>query len=121
VADFHRVHNETFAISDPSSPIEIIAWRARVRCRLLKAETGTLRTADDGAAHHQDRRRAYFPGSGWTDTEVIRFERFPPGALVVGPAIVESSFTTVVLEPGAAARRTAGGGLSINPLVRQKG
>jgi N-methylhydantoinase A len=121
VADFHRVHNETFAISDPGSQIEIIAWRARVRCRLLKAEIGTLRTADDDAAHHHDRRRAYFPGSGWTDIEVIRFERFPPGTSVVGPAIVESSFTTVVLEPGASARRTAGGGLSITPFDRQQG
>ena len=32
--DFHAVHEEIFAISDPDSPIEIVAWRARVRCRL---------------------------------------------------------------------------------------
>lgn len=32
-----------------------------------------------------------------------------------GPAIIESPVTTVVLEPGAAAERTAGGSLSILP------
>ena len=32
---------------------------------------------------------------------------------MAGPAIVESSFTTVVVDPGAVATRTAAGSLSI--------
>jgi N-methylhydantoinase A len=32
---------------------------------------------------------------------------------LVGPAIMESSFTTVVVEPGALARRSANGSLAI--------
>jgi N-methylhydantoinase A len=38
----------------------------------------------------------------------------PVGDHVAGPAIVESSFTTVVIDPGATATRLAGGGLSIS-------
>jgi len=34
---------------------------------------------------------------------------------IAGPAIVESSFTTIVLNPGARAERTASGSLAIEP------
>jgi N-methylhydantoinase A len=37
-----------------------------------------------------------------------------PDETVTGPAIVESSFTTIVVDPGATARRTAGGGLTVS-------
>ena len=40
-------------------------------------------------------------------------EAMTPDTPVAGPAIVESSFTTVVVDPGAAASRTTGGGLRI--------
>jgi hypothetical protein len=38
-----------------------------------------------------------------------------PGVQVSGPAIVESSFTTVVLNPGAIAERAPSGSLVIVP------
>ena len=33
VDDFHKTHEELFNFSDPSSPIEIVGWRAEVHCR----------------------------------------------------------------------------------------
>jgi N-methylhydantoinase A len=58
-------------------------------------------------------RRVYFEATGWVDAKVHRFETLPAGEDVVGPAIVESSFTSVVVDPGARARRDEGGTLVI--------
>jgi N-methylhydantoinase A len=44
-----------------------------------------------------------------------------PGAQFAGPAIVESSFTTIVLNPGARAERTASGSLAIEPGAFEPG
>jgi N-methylhydantoinase A len=50
---------------------------------------------------------------GWMDAPVVRFEALSPDAPVTGPAIVESSFTTVVIDPWATAARTEGAGLRV--------
>jgi N-methylhydantoinase A len=47
---------------------------------------------------------------------VLRFEDMERGAEVAGPAIIESSFTTVVVDPGASATRSKSGSLIINPV-----
>jgi N-methylhydantoinase A len=112
VADFHRAHKEIFEISDPNSEIEAVTWRARVGCRLRDAAPGRL-VESSSQAEIGGTRRVYFAGTGWVEATVARFERIGSEAPVVGPAIVESSFTTVVVDPGAVATRTAAGSLSI--------
>jgi N-methylhydantoinase A len=44
---------------------------------------------------------------------VLHFESMAVGETVTGPALVESAFTTVVLDPGASATRRPSGSLSI--------
>jgi N-methylhydantoinase A len=112
VADFHRAHKEIFEISDPNSEIEAVTWRARVACRLRDAAPGRL-VESPSHAEIGGTRRVYFAGTGWVEATVARFERIGSEAPVAGPAIVESSFTTVVVDPGAVATRTAAGSLSI--------
>ena len=46
-------------------------------------------------------RRVYFRPFGWIDAAVLRFETLTPDSVVKGPAIVESGFTSVVIDPGA--------------------
>ncbi len=112
VKDFHAAHASIFEISDPKSEIECVTWRARVRCRLRETGTGRLvARVEEGAV--APRRPIYFAGTGWVEASVEHFETMPEGQAVEGPAIVESSFTTVVIDPGAVAWRTAGGGLSV--------
>lgn len=113
VADFHEAHRALFEIADPKSEIELVTWRARIRCRLRETGTGPLIPRDPGHAI-APRRQVYFSATGWSEADVARFETMGEGAAVRGPAIVESSFTTVVVDPGAIARRTAGGGLAID-------
>jgi N-methylhydantoinase A len=112
--DFHGVHQDVFAISDPESPIEVVGWRARVRCRLRESTTPTVSTA--AAAYGKNStRRAYFPDLGVIDARIMRLELMEPGARLEGPVIVESAVTTVVVDKGASLVRTASGSLSIAP------
>ncbi len=114
VEAFHTAHQDLFAINDPDSGIEVVGWTAAVKCRLRESESGTLVAADVSTALG-DTRKAYFVGAGFVDAVVRRFETMPVGEKLAGPAIVESPFTTVVIDPGATAERRASGSLSIDP------
>lgn len=109
---FHRTHEELFTFSDQSSAIVFIGWTAHVACR-LREHAGFQLLEEGGAASKRTRRRAYFGAAGWSDVDVYRFEALDTGERVAGPAIVESAFTTIVIDPGATAVRRASGSLSI--------
>jgi N-methylhydantoinase A len=48
---------------------------------------------------------------------VLELGELEPDVPVAGPAIVESPLTTIVVDPGATAARTAGGSLAIVPVA----
>ena len=114
VEAFHDAHQDIFAINDPESGIEVVGWTAAVGCRLRESESGTL-VAADVKTEIEGTRKAYFSGTGFVDAAVRRFETMQVGEKLAGPAIVESPFTTVVVDPGATAERRASGSLSIDP------
>ncbi len=114
VSAFHRTHEDVFAISDPESEVEIVSWRAAVNCRLRAIGTGSLEHRKDNRKSSPT-RRVFFPGVGYADAAVHHFEGLDPSVHISGPAIVESSFTTVVINPGASANSTETGSLSIKP------
>lgn len=114
VQEFHKVHEDIFAINDPDSGVEVVGWTASVKCRLREGESGSLavrelKTSVDGT------RKVYFSGHGHVDATVRRFEAMKEGEVLNGPAIIESPFTTVVVDPGATAERRASGSVSIAP------
>ncbi len=114
VEDFHRTHEELFTFADTESTIETVGWRASVRCHLRDGVNLSVEGAG-GGPEVAGSREVYFPEVGRVEAKVVRFERMAPGETVEGPAIVESSFTTVVIDPGAAAERRASGSLLITP------
>jgi len=111
--DFHAAHLDVFAVNDPESEIEIVAWHARVRCRLRDdSPLGvTVLSGEPGIGE----RAAYVPGAGRRRVPVLRFESMPIGERRRGPALVESSFTTVVITTEATFGRTPAGSLSVTP------
>ncbi|MFN5826886.1 MAG: hydantoinase/oxoprolinase family protein [Rhodobacterales bacterium] len=111
VQAFHNEHRTLFQISDDESGIEIIAWRAFVRCVLKKAESKADLSATSTGA--DARRPVYLAGMGWVDVPVRKVAEMAVDTPLEGPAIIESAFTTVVIDPGATVRRTAPGGLVI--------
>ena len=111
---FHRFHDDLFAVSDPASEVEIVSWRAHVRCGLPRTAMDDLRPpADD---RPPATRRAYFPETGEVETIVRRYGSLRDGERLEGPVIVESSVTTVVVPPGAAIVMLPSGSLLLEPF-----
>jgi N-methylhydantoinase A len=109
---FHRAHEELFTFSDHSSDIVFIGWTAHVACR-LRQHAGLHLEEETHGVSKRTCRPAYFGPNGWSDVDVYRFEGLKTGEAVAGPAIIESAFTTIVLDPGATGVRRTSGSLSI--------
>lgn len=118
VSRFHAEHLQVFAISDPESPIEIVSLSARVYCRLRDGDLRRL----DGVAHAPTRamRRAYFPQTSWVQTEVLRSSDLKAELSGAGPAIIESPYTTIVINPGARFRVANNGSILVSPQVTEQ-
>ena len=113
--DFDQMHEEVFAFRDPGSDVEFVGWHATVRCKLRERELGKLGRGKGYQAKVPPWRQAYFNGTGLVDTRVEVFETMKPNLALQGPAIVESPFTTVVIDPGAKVVRRRSGSLVITP------
>jgi len=112
VADFHKTHRDIFAVDDPTSAIETVGWNATVRCKIGASSVGRVHVPSGLGA--LARRPVYFSGPGWVDAAVHRFELLTEADRIVGPAIVESDFTSIVIDPGVPARRDDRGTLVID-------
>jgi N-methylhydantoinase A len=112
LADVHATHREIFAIDDPGSEIEFVMWRARARCTLRVTK---VRGMVDLASSRTSSRPVYFEGPGRVHAAVVSLAGMTPDVPYAGPIIVESPVTTVVINPGAVARRTTQGSLVITP------
>ncbi|MGO9769506.1 MAG: hydantoinase/oxoprolinase family protein [Roseiarcus sp.] len=112
VEDFHATHRQLFTFDDPASTIEITGWIAQVSCRV--EETNAVRMSDRSDGKPRTARRAYFAGGGWCEAAVCHLESLRVGERVDGPSIIESPFTTIVLEPNATAVRRPSGSLSVD-------
>jgi N-methylhydantoinase A len=115
-AAFHREHERIFAYRDDASVVEAIAWRAQVSCEI--ARTAELRLAEGRNTHSATtHRQVFFRSTGWSQLPVHSFAALPVETELRGPAIIESPFTSVVINPDAAFQRSAQGNLVIKPNV----
>lgn len=110
--EFDRVHEEVFAFHDPGSEVQFVCWRATARCRLTDRRAGRL-VSDQEAESGSYTRKAFFKGRGLVEIPVVRFSGLAKGQSLDGPAIVESPFTTVVIEPNSRVTKTDSGSLLI--------
>ena len=109
VDDFHAAHRSLYAVSDPASPVEFIAWRVRASTSLGQAPEARLRAA---AGRAEPRRRRIWL-DGWTEVDVHSLGAIAAAARIAGPAIVESPLTTIFLPPESRARRLPSGTLEV--------
>lgn len=109
---FHKVHDDLFAVTDDVSEVEIVSWRAKVRCALRTQ--GIAPVTGNGSDSGEDRtRRAYFAGDGWVEATVRRTDTLTAGMPVNGPVFVESPVTTIVVPPRAAIELAESGSLIV--------
>ncbi|MDP7602160.1 MAG: hypothetical protein QF605_12280, partial [Rhodospirillales bacterium] len=114
VADFHATHEEIFAVRDEESIVEFVGWTATVNCTVRRKRNGRLKhtAAEDIVV---GRRKTYFDGFGSVDTAIHTLHSLKPEKPHKGPAIIESPFTTIVIDPGAKFKLAASGSVVITP------
>jgi N-methylhydantoinase A len=105
---FHQTHERIYAIRDPRSAVEFVNWKGRVAVRTTDRPARAETLPTPVSANPLNRRPAFF-GVGVVDTPVYRGSALPPGAVVVGPAVIEEPTTTIVIYPGMSARVSAAG------------
>jgi N-methylhydantoinase A len=115
VGDFHELHREVFEIDDPASAVEILAWRARASHGLASAPEPSAGPVSRNGGPHRWTRRAYFPDVGLADVPVRGLEALDSAAELHGPAIIDGKLMTIVVPPGAVARRTSTRGVLVEP------
>ena len=113
---FDRAHEDVLAHFDPGSDVEVITWRARVRCRLREA--GLERAPAAATDRPRTSRPVYFPRTGQVEAAVVPLESLEPDETLGGPAIVESATTAIIVDPGARAARSAGSAIVLDPGSR---
>jgi N-methylhydantoinase A len=95
-ADFHAAHLLTYGHENPSEPAQMVNLRLTAIGHLEGLEL--RRTAEIGDAAVAT-RPVWFPETGIEPTPVLRREFLEAGAGLVGPAIVESADSTIVVPP----------------------
>lgn len=96
---FHQLHFAEYGHArEGESPeitgVRLVAW-ADIPAPHFRGGTG----ADVRAAQPYRQRRANL-GQGFADTDIYRGADLTPGHEIKGPAIIEESFTTIVIYPG---------------------
>ncbi len=112
---FHENHKRIFAINDTDSEVEIVTWSVSVRCRICQ-NTMAGRLSGDGVEEVKANTRSIiFANEDRYEADIIRFEAMKENQTFNGPAIVESPFTTVVVDPQTQFSRTQDGSLILVP------
>ncbi len=107
---FHAAHEALYTYALRDQEVVLVNARLSVIGRLPPVERGATATAAADAAPKAVRR--IFPG-GWIDVPVFDFGAISSKQRIVGPAIIESDTTTVLLRPGDTACLARGGWLDV--------
>jgi N-methylhydantoinase A len=111
VEDFHATHREVFKSADPSSSVDFESWHARARCLLTRPKFSSSPSLGGSSRV----RSIVLAGVGAVEADVWKLEDLPADAELDGPAIIESSTTTVLIDEKSRFRRSAIGSLWIRP------
>ena len=118
VERFHHRHEELYTYSLPDQETVLVNARVAV-AGLLSALPQEPDLPEGPPAAPRSERRTYL--EDWVTSSVYDFDALAPKQTVAGPAIIESSMTTVLLRPGEMATVTPLGWLDITlpPPKRQ--
>ncbi len=111
VERFHRTHEElhTYACRDEEPILRGLRLKAMALEHKPELPRATRRT---GGSPRRGARKAFFRGR-FVGTPIYDGPRLSPGQAILGPAIVEEPFTTLVVYPGQRATVDAFGNYSI--------
>jgi N-methylhydantoinase A len=109
VTNFHSRHKELFSFRDDGDSVQIMSFRAVARCRLAESDRPQHTEPNSASASTTMKRAMFFHDTGFIDSPAYRLEDLDKNTAVSGPAVIESSFTTIVLPPMASAQKNPDG------------
>ena len=113
VERFHRRHEALYTYSMPEQ--ESVLVNARVTVAGILEELPREPNLPGKPPARPTATRSIYLDGDVADAPVYDFDALAPGQTIIGPAIVESAMTTVLLRPGDMAEVTALGWLDITP------
>lgn len=111
VGAFHDAYAKEYGNTLGDIPTTIVSLKTVVQGTREQVRRSREAPASRAAAEPASRRPVYF--GRWIDTPIHRRDALLPGMAFHGPAIVEQSDTTTVIEPGMRARVDAYGNLLV--------
>ena len=109
--NFHSRYQELYSYSQSEQEIRLVTLRVSLVGSLPKLDPPPVDRVTTDTVKAKGRRKVYL--SGWTDATVYEITELPPGSLVNGPAVLESDFTTVLVEAGDKATIDSYGGIEL--------
>jgi N-methylhydantoinase A len=98
---FHRRHEQLYTYSERHSLVEVVNVESTVYGLIDKPETPVLSEGKRAHEALKGRRKAIFAASGDSlSAPVYDGGALGAGAEIEGPAIIEETTTTIVIEPG---------------------
>jgi N-methylhydantoinase A len=110
--DFHERHQTTYGHASLDEPVHCVNLRVSAVGRQAPLDVSGA-ASSRGAGPTLAARRAYFKETGTVLCDVLAREAVKPGMTRIGPVIVESADTTVVVPPGWCLTAEAGGLLAL--------
>ncbi len=110
---FHRRHKAFYGYDMPAQPVEIVNLRL-----VVTAARKALPAVQKNKKHINkqlvtEKRRVWFPETGFVQTPVYEREQLPPNWRATGPAIIEQMDATTVVPPKATVHNDALGYLHL--------
>ena len=96
---FHGRHHQTYGHDNRSEPVQIVNVRVTAIGEIPPL-TMKQATADAGADASKAKRTAWFKATGETEVEVYDRSKMAAAAKAVGPCIIESLESTILVPPG---------------------
>ena len=107
---FHRRHEELYAYAERHNAVEAVNIESTLYGRIDKPAPPRIGKGLPASAAQKGSRDAIFTPDGMRQsTPVYDGERLGAGATIIGPAIIEETTTTIVVEPGWTAVLDASG------------
>lgn len=100
--EFRKVYAREYGNTLGDIPVSIVSLKTSVRGIRAKGRQPVAQDAKLQPAFATAIRSVYF--DGWRDTPIYNRAHLVPGNTIIGPAIIEQTDTTAVIEPGMATR-----------------
>ena len=118
--EFHKTHKKMFEVDDIDSDIEIMQWYARISCKMSNTNLTINKGKSKFNKKDSEFRNVFFKKLGSLKTKVLNYENLKVGKTLIGPAIIEAPFTTVLIDPKVKFKLNNFNNLEINLKYNKK-